>query len=414
MTEKFLTAELPNGITLLGQPMDNVASAAMSLMVRAGAAYDPDGGEGSAYVACEWCFRGAGARDTRQFNDALDSLGCHHNESVRSEYTIFSAAQLGRNLPEVLAIYADVLRRPRLDEETFEPCRALALQDLASLEDEPARKCNLLLRERFYPYPLGRCVYGRAESLRTLTPYMVREYVSDHFTPRETILAIAGNIDWDEFCGLGQEYLGDWSPRPKTTPSVEPAQAGVTHIHKDSAQTHIALAHRSATIDSPHYYAARMAETILSGGMSSRLFTEVREKRGLAYHVSARYHSLREHAGLFVYVGTPPAKAQETLSVTVRELRRLAEGIQPHEMETAQTQLKSALIMQGESTESRSDALAADWYHLRHLRGLQELSDAIDAVTVDDVLTYLSEYPARDFTVLTVGPEPLDTTELSE
>ena len=380
----------------------------------AGASYDAPGLEGAAAVVSEWCFRGAGDRNTRQLNDALDALGCNHHESVAAEHIIFSVAQLGRNLEEVLAIYADVLRRPRLEDATFESCRQLTIQDLASLEDEPARKCNILLREKFYPKPLGSCVYGRAESLQALMPDTVRGHVDRRFAPSETILAVAGNVDWPRFCKLAEKHLGGWKATPRTERAIGPAVGGVTHVQKDSAQTHIGLAHRTVTIDSPHYYSARMAEAVLSAGMSSRLFTEVREKRGLVYHVSCRYHSLKDFAGMFTYAGTTPQKARETFDVTVRELQRLAEGIQPEEMARARTQLKSSLVMQGESTEARSLALAADWYYLRRLRSLQELSDRIDAVTIDDVMAHLAQHPAAGFTVLIIGPEALNAGAISE
>jgi len=414
VAEKFYTKQMPNGLMLVGQHMEQVSSAAMALTLPAGSAHDGEGRQGAASVAGEWCMRGAGERDTRQLNEALDFLGCQHSEYARGEQTVMTAAQLGRNLGEVLAIYADVVRRPRLEGATFNPCRELTLQDLTSLEDEPAKKAVTLLREQFYPYPLGSCVYGRADTLRALTPDVVRQFMSQRYSPAGAILAVAGNIDWDRFCGLAEEHFGGWLAR--VPPALEPAPApgGVTHIKKESAQTHIALAHASVTIDSPHYYAARLGVTVLSGGMSSRLFTEVREKRGLVYHVSTRYHSLKDYAGLFTYAGTTPDKAQETFDVTVRELRRLAEGIEPEEMDRARTQLKSALIMQGESTESRAAALASDWYHLGRLRSLQELSDAIDTVTIDDVMEYLAQCPASGFTVLVIGPEMPNVGKMSE
>jgi len=409
VAEEFFIKELPNGLMLLGQQMEHVASAAMTFVVPAGSAHDHSEAAGSAAVACEWVLRGAGDRNTRQLNEALDSLGCQHDENVQSEHLAFSAAQLGRNLADVLAIYADIILRPRLEDATFEPCRELTLQDLSSLEDEPARKCMLMLREKFYPYPLGRCVYGTAESLRALAAQTVRKHLAAHFSARGSILSIAGNIDWNAFCDLAETFFGPWPSRPQKPPKAVPNAPGVTHEKKESAQTHIALAYRTVPISDRRYYAARMAETVLSGGMSSRLFTEVREKRGLAYHVSTRYHSLKKHAGLFTYAGTRPDVAQQTFDVTLHELRRLVEGIEPDEMHRARTQLKSALVMQGESTPSRSSALASDWYHLRRLRSLQELSDAIDKVTVDEVLGYLREFPPEDFTVLVVGPENIDT-----
>ncbi len=414
MSEQFFTKKLSNGIMLLGQKMENVSSGAMTLVLPAGVSHDTQGSEGSASIAMEWCMKGAGNRNTRQLNDALDSLGCHHHTSVQSKHVIFSAVQLGSNLGDVLGIFADIILRPRLEKETFAPSKALVAHDLAALEDEPAQKCNLLLREKFYPYPLGRCIYGTEESLNSISSETAREHLDNNFTPKGTMLAVAGNINWDEICRIAEENFGSWQPQTPPEVKIESPQNGITHIKKDSAQTHIALAHKTVTISDKRYFAARMAETILSGGMSSRLFTEVREKRGLVYHVSSRYSSLKDYAGMFTYAGTPPEKAQETFEVTVGELKRLADGIEAAEMDRARTQLKSSLIMQGESTSARSGALAGDWYQLGKLRSLKEISNAIDAVTTDDVLSYLKDFPAKDFTVLIIGPEPLNTSTIEK
>jgi len=407
--EQFHVKELPNGLTLVGQPMENVSSAAMTFQICAGASRDTDGLGGTAAVAAEWVFRGAGDRDTRQLNDALDALGSQHHESVRSEHTVFSASQLGRNLHDVLAIYADILRRPRLTDEAFVQCQALAMQDLATLEDEPARKCNILMRERFYPFPLGRCHLGSAESLQAITAETVRGHVSSMFSPAGAILSVAGNVEWESFCDDADAAFGDWSVSAPPPPVPTPPAGGVTHVSKDSAQCHIALAYCAWPLADDTHFPARMARTVLSAGMSSRLFTEVREKRGLAYHVATVYHSLKSCAGMFTYAGTVPDKAQETFDVTVGELRRLGEGISDDELTRAKTQLKSSLVRQGESTGARAETLASSWYHLKRLRSLKELSDEIDAVAVDDVLAYLHDHPAADFTVLVIGPEPIDT-----
>ena len=389
--------------------MADVSSAALTIIVPAGESRSPEGVEGAAAVGSEWIMRGAGEMDTRGLNDALDSLGCQHDEAARSEHIWFSATMLGRNLADALGIYADVLRRPRLQDGAFEPCRMLTQQDLASLEDEPARKCTLLLREKFFPYPLGRCVFGSERSLAAMTPSAVRDHLTRCVGPGGAIVAAAGNMDWDGFGMLAERLFGGWEGGRQAEPRPAPASGGVTHIRKDSAQTHIGLAHRSVTIESPHYYPARVAETILSGGMASRLFTEVREKRGLVYHVSCHYHSLKGYAGMITYAGTTPQKAQETFDVTVGELRRLAEGIEPDELARAKTQLKSALIMQGESTEARSISLAGDWHQLGRVRKLDEIAEAVDRVEAGDVLAYLRHCPAEDFTVLVIGPEPVDT-----
>ncbi|MBN1942866.1 MAG: insulinase family protein [Phycisphaerae bacterium] len=405
--EVFRIHQCPNGLTLLGQPMPDVSSAAMTIAVRCGSAHDPDGAEGAAAVAAEWLLRGAADRDSRALNDALDALGVQHSESVHSEHIHLSAAMLGRNLPAVLDLYADILQAPRLGDDAFEPCRALIRQDLQSLDDEPARKCNYLLREKFFPYPLGRLIYGKPESLEAMTPAGLREHVRRYFTPAETVLAVAGAFEWEPFVDLVEKRLGGWSGPAQPAPTIQPAAGGTTHIEKDTAQTHIALAYKAPTCDEADYYPIRLAETVLSRGMGSRLFTEVREKRGLVYHISAGYLCLKDHAGMFVYAGSRPDLAQQTFDVTLAELHRLGKDVTPEELDRAKTQLRSALVMQGASTTSRSGTLASDWYHLGRLRTLAEVSRCVQAVTRQDILRSLEKYPARDLTLLTVGPASL-------
>ena len=411
--EKFFVEHLPNGLTLLGQRMEHVSSVAVALLAPCGSAHDPDGLEGAATVGVEWRMRGAGDRNTRQLNDALDSLGCQHDESVLSEHVEFSMALLSRNLPQAMPILADILLRPRLEDAGFEPCRALTLQDLASLEDEPARKCNVLLRERFFPHPLGRNAYGRPESLRAMTPRALREHLQGNLSADGAILSVAGDIDWNGFRDMARRQFGDWPARKRQPVTTTPRTPGMTHIKKESAQEHIAIAHAAVPLGDKRSYAALMAEKVLSGGMSGRLFTEVREKRGLVYHVSSHYYSLKDYAAFFTYAGTRPDVAQQTLDVTVGELRRLAQGVEEDEMARARTQLKSALVMQGESTMARANALAGDWHHLHRLRGLKEISDAVDAVTAGEVIDYIRDFPATNFTAMVIGPQQLDLSAIN-
>jgi len=406
MSEPFYFEELDNGMVLLGQPMSTVSSAALALLVPAGAAHDPQDRAGSGAVLAEWCMRGAGDRDTRQLNEALDTLGCRHDETTQSEHLVLSGAVLGRHLTEVLRIYADIVRRPRLTDETFAPCRSLILQNLQGLDDEPDRKCDLLLRERFYPDPLGRCVFGREQDLHAMSPDGLRRHAGRQFAPQGSILATAGDMEWERVAAACREQFADWEPTKTAPIRTQPAQGGNTHIPKDSAQVHIGIAHKSIPMRDDRYYPARVAEAVLSWGMGSRLFENVREKRGLVYNVSSRYHGLKDHAGMFTYAGTRPAVAQETLDVTIAELRRLSEGLPAAELARAKTQLRSALMMQRESTSARVRSLAGDYYHLGRLRSLEEISNAIEGVTAEDVVEYARAYPPEDPVVVVIGPQP--------
>jgi predicted Zn-dependent peptidase len=150
-----------------------------------------------------------------------------------------------------------------------------------------------------------------------------------------------------------------------------------------------------------------MAVSALSGGMSARLFTEVREKRGLCYAIGARYHGLKEAAGIMCYAGTTPEKAQETLDCIIGEFNRLSEGIGEEEIACAKVGLKSSLILQSESSSSRAGAIGSDYYMLGRVRSLDEIKDRIEQTSVDSVLGFLRDNKFKDFTVVTIGPKCL-------
>jgi predicted Zn-dependent peptidase len=179
------------------------------------------------------------------------------------------------------------------------------------------------------------------------------------------------------------------------------------HIPNEGAQVHIGLITPTVRPTDKDYYNARLAVSVLSGGMSARLFTEVREKRGLCYAVGAQYHSLKEMAGIACYAGTTPDKAQETFDVIVGEFNRLADGISEEEMQRAKVGLKSSLIMQSESSSSRAGSIATDFYMLGRVRSLDEIKREIDKTSVDSVLDFLRRDKFAEFTVVTIGPREI-------
>jgi predicted Zn-dependent peptidase len=174
-----------------------------------------------------------------------------------------------------------------------------------------------------------------------------------------------------------------------------------------SEQTHIGIAYPSVTEMDPGYYIARMAVEILSGGMSGRLFTEVREKRALCYSVGASYASLKHQASILGYAGTSNDRAQATLDCFLSEIVRLSDGVTAEELNRAKTGLKASTIMQGESTSARAGAIAHDFFMRGRIRTLDEIKLAIDSVTVDQVNAYLKENRPNEFTIVIVGPKEL-------
>jgi predicted Zn-dependent peptidase len=396
-----------NGLTLLAESMEHVRSAALNFLVPAGCTQDPPRHLGIASVLSDLITRGAGERDSRELTLALDNLGLDRDESVGGIHLRFWAATLARNLLPALEIYADIIRRPHLPADEMEAVKALALQDLQGLEDEPRQKVLIELRRRHYPPPLGKDRRGTKEGIAGLNAEIIRAHYRRLFTPRGTILSVAGNIQWNELKKAVERLFGDWEGPEPPPLKIGKQPAKRAHLPKETQQTQIAIAYPSVPIGHPDYYAALGAVNVLSGGMSARLFTEVREKRGLCYAVWATYTTFKDRASVLCYAGTTNERAQETLDVTLGELTRLPEGIDEDEVERVQAGLKSSLIMQEESTSARAGTLASDWYYLGRVRTPDEIQAAVNQLTARKITNHLRRYPPGDFTIVTLGPKAL-------
>jgi predicted Zn-dependent peptidase len=216
---------------------------------------------------------------------------------------------------------------------------------------------------------------------------------------------VAGKYDFNAVCRQLEKLFETNIQKPLESVTIDDAAGKYTHLPSDGAQVHIGLMTSTVVATHEDYYNARVAVSVLSGGMSSRLFTEVREKRGLCYAVGARYHCLKEAAGIGCYAGTTPEKAQETLDVIIGEFNRLKEGITKEEMHRAKVGLESSLILQSESSSSRAGAIGGDHYMLGRVRSLDEIKNNIEQTTVDSVLGFLHRNTFDDFTVVTIGPK---------
>ncbi len=408
MSEPIYSHTLANGLVLIAEPMAWLESAAFTLAVPAGCVHDPLDRGGLSGFTCEMALRGAGPRDSRRLIQDLDNLGLERNESVSDAHTGFSGATLAANLPAALSIFADVVRRPHLPAGQLEAGRQVMLQELRAVEDEPSQKVMIELRRRHYPQPWGRPGQGDREALEAITLSEIRGQFGRCYRPNGSILAAAGRVDWTQLKETVGEMLGDWEPADEPEIAETPRQRKYAHLPYDSSQTQIGISYPSVPYRHPDYFQAWGAVGVLSGGMSARLFTEVRERRGLCYSVYATYHTLLHRGGVFCYAGTSADRAQETLDVMIGELVRLARGVEAAELGRLKARIKSALIMQQESSSARSAAIARDWYHLGRARTLAELGRLVDGLTCESINAYLAGHPPGDFTVVTLGQRELE------
>ncbi len=407
MAENFDKHTLKNGMVLLGERMRAVESVAFEFMLPAGAALLPEGFCGAANVIADWIFRGAGDKNSRQLGDALDGLGLHRSNSIASSHLTIASVLESSNLEKAIDLYADIILRPQLESEQFEPARQLAIDEIAALDDDPKQKVMLKLCEIFYPQPLGRSTAGDIEELQNLTPQKTRQLVQNHFNLSQTIFSVAGKYDFDKIIKHTEKLFETSSKKAGQPAHTKPKTERYTHIHNDGAQVHIGLMTPTVRPADKDYYNARVAISVLAGGMSARLFTEVREKRGLCYAIGARYHSLKDFAGIMCYAGTTPEKAQETIDIIIAEFGRLADGISAEEINIAKAGLKSSLILQSESSSSRAGNIGGDYYTLGRIRSLDEIKQKIEHTTADSVLTFLRKNPFKEYTIVTVGPKEI-------
>ncbi len=405
---ELLIEEFANGLTLLGEPMPWLGSVAFTLLLRGGTAHEPADKLGLAGLSMEMAQRGAGKRSSREIVAELDFLGVDRAASVTTLYSGFSAAMLADSLLPTLSIYADIVRRPLLPKEELSEAKEMALQELMALEDDPSHRCLTELKKMRFSQPFGRTVYGEAKGIQDVSMSNIQQMLQTLFQPRGAVLAIAGNFDWNTMKSAVGQLFGDWQGHELATlPSLQ-IIPGNKHVEYDSAQTNIALAYDSVPYGHEEYYRARGLVGVLSDGMSSRLFSEVREKRGLVYSISASLSSLEKSGSVLCFAGATNDRAQETLEVTMQTVRDLVHGIDADEMNRLRTRVKTSLVMEQESSISRSSQIASDWLHLGRVPKQGEVLAEIESLTEASMLDHFHRYPPRNWTLVTLGPHALE------
>jgi predicted Zn-dependent peptidase len=332
-------------------------------------------------------------------------------EGAETVHASFSCASVAQHLEPSLELIADIVQRPHLPADELELCQAGILQEIDAIEDDPGQKLFVHLREASLPGKLGRRLLGTSESVENLTIDDVRQFHADFYQPSQAILGIAGAVDGENVERLVEKYFGRWksSHFPQVDASVSPPRAIRDHVTSEKVQTHLGVAMQSVPYAHPDFYEAHAAALVLSGGMSSRLWTEIREKRGLCYTVSASYAPFKELGRLLLYAATTsPDRAAETLDLMLREVCRLREGISEDEVARVRAGLKASLVMQQESTSARAQSLTRHWYNLGRIRTVEEVAAAIDRLTPESIAAHLDRHPLEEIGIVTLGPEPLE------
>ncbi len=403
---------LPNGLRIVHEHMPWLSSVSFSILIPFGATTDPKGFEGSATVLADWLYRGTTSLSSRELSDKIDDLGLRRGGGSGKEYSSFSGSLLASSFKESLKLYASMLQEARFDEEEFSNAQTLAQQELASLADSPSQQLFETLSKRYFSSSHGNSSYGTEAGLKSLTANTLKDFAYKNVTSQGAIFSVAGGVSWTEVLAVAQQLFADKQSNKLPSPKITIAEPLQAHIQEESNQTQIGVAYQSVAPGQTGWYEQAICTSVLSGGMGARLFSEVREKRGLVYSVYAGNRALKDFGYTLAYAGTTPERADETLEVLLHELRRLAHGISQDELERARTGLLSSLVMQGESSGSRASSLARDIFLLGEPREISSVKDALLALTLEQVNGFLASAYAPKFTVLSLGPKALKEVAL--
>lgn len=406
------TTTLDNGLTIVTERQTGMKSAGLCWTLPSGTAREAEHLQGLTSILADLLMRGAGELSSREQADAFDRLGVTRSASAQASTITVGATLLGERLRDALPLIVDTVVRPRLEEEHLGPVRDLALQSLASLRDDPQERVVLNLRDAHVAPPHNRSSYGTEAGVNAIGIDDVRTAHATGCVPGGSFLTCAGDVDHDALVDAITPMLDGWRGDAIDLAPIAPGGRGVVHEHQDTDQTHIGVVHDGPKAGDDEAWLERVATHVLSGGMSSRLFTEVREKRSLVYTVHARYGADRDYGRTTAYAGTTPERAQETLNVLLEELERIntpSGRVTQEEFDNAMVGITSRLVFSGESSGARARSLAGDMRVLGTPQSLDEKRARFDAITLDALNDYLGQRSLGDLTIASVGSTALET-----
>lgn len=408
LPENYFYHRLANGIEMIGQYMPSLSSITFGLQFNAAVVDEPEDKAGLAHLFEYMLFQGTKDKDARALNEAFESLGARKGASTGLEISQIMAQIVNTKFDDTLALISELVLTSTFPKDELEQMRNIILQEIRRRDDEPMSRISELVRSNFYRgTALARPVLGSSESVNSLQRYDLRQFWKERYLPNNMLFAIAGKFDWEHVVARVEELFGAWQGSAAPSPLQKPQpESRIALEFQEGKQEHIALMVPFANYTDPDYYSSLVLTEVLGGNMASRLFVEVREKRGLVYSVSAGQSSNKHIGALRVYAGTKPDQAHECLEVIINELRKLEqEGITADELERAKIQLKSENVMRSEGSGARMSSIARSWWFERKIHTIQEVKEAIDAVTQESVLELLHHHSLlKPMTVAAIGP----------
>lgn len=378
---------LPNGLRVMTDRMTTVETVSLGAWVDVGTRHEPVEINGISHLLEHMAFKGTQRRSAAAIAEEIENVGGHLNAYTSRENTAYYAKVLKEDSALAVDLIADILQHSVFDAEELAREQSVVVQEINQAEDTPDDIVFDHFQATAYPdQAMGRAVLGTPDRVRAITRDTLSRFMRDTYSTGSMVLAAAGNIDHETFVGLVEQQF---TALPQTAP-VQPEAAryrgGDFRVDKDLEQLHLLVGFDGVAYEHPLFYASAVLSTLLGGGMSSRLFQEIREKRGLAYSVYT-YTSSYTDGGLFgIYAGTGEDEAAELVPVLCREVRRVLDGVTPAELARARAQIKAGLLMGLESPSNRCEQLARHILAYGRVLSTEELVAQVEAVDEAKVL----------------------------
>ncbi len=396
---------LANGLTVATDQMDSVETVSLGAWVRVGTRHERAELNGVAHFLEHMVFKGTERRSAQDIAQEIEAVGGHLNAYTGRESTAFHAKVLAEDLPLALDLVSDIVQYPVFDETELTRERAVVLQEIGQVADTPDDVIFDHFQETAFPsQALGRPLLGRSETVAVLERTNLIDYRTRHYGPGDMVIAAAGRLEHDRFCDLAAAAFGALPTGGQVV--AEPARysGGDFREARELEQVHLVLGFEGVGHHDPDYYAAMVFSTLFGGGMSSRLFQEVRELRGLAYAIHS-FVSAYDDSGLFgVYAGTGQAEVAELLSVVCGELGKLPSGLNSDEMARARAQLKASVLMSREGTTSRCEQLANQLLLYGRPLAVAEVIERIESVDYAALERFTGRLTGSTPTLAVIGP----------
>lgn len=403
---KFREHTLDSGLEIVAECNPHAYSAALGFFVKTGSRDETDDNHGVSHYLEHMTFKGTPTRSAADVNRELDEIGSHSNAFTSEEQTVYFAAFLPEHQNQAVELLGDIMR-PSLREDDFQTEKMVILEEIAKYEDQPPfgahEKC---MAAHFGSHPLARSVLGTSDSVEALTREQMLEYFRQRYSPRNIVMAAAGNVDFDQLIARADDCCGSWDPfdAPRHAPRAGPHSGTKVVFREGAVQQYVVQIANGPAIEDENRYAGRILATVLGDDSGSRMFWELIDT-GLAEWAAMGSYEYQGTGIYMTYLCCSPEDAADNLT-RIREIQHgaEAEGITESELARAKSKILSHIVLQSERPSSRLFAVGTNWMLRREYRTVREIMERYEAVTCDDVAAVLQEHPLTANTTVAVGP----------